>query len=56
LPVGEAAEISAATQAELREFVTHVFDHIAGRVVRAGPFLRIDAAASHLAACCTQLS
>ena len=51
VPVGESAEVSAAVQTALREFVTHVFDHIPGRVVQAGRFLGVDAAGRHLATC-----
>jgi inorganic pyrophosphatase len=51
VPLGEAAEVTPAVQTVLREFVTHVFDHIPGKVVLAGRFLDVNAASTHLAAC-----
>ena len=50
-PAGEAAELTETIRAALVEFVSHVFDHIPGKTVRAGRFLGEDEAHAHLAAC-----
>ncbi len=49
-PCGETEELSAAIQATLADFVSHVFEHIPSKVVRAGQFLDADHAHRHLAA------
>lgn len=35
-PVGEGTSVTASVQRTLTEFVAHVFDHLPGKVVRAG--------------------
>jgi inorganic pyrophosphatase len=50
-PVGEAASITAAVQHALANFVAHVFDHIPGKVIRAGRFLDPAAALRHISSC-----
>jgi inorganic pyrophosphatase len=49
-PVGEPQQITAALEAQLVDFVSHVFEHLPGKVVRAGRFLDAPAALQHLAA------
>jgi inorganic pyrophosphatase len=49
-PIGEDQEITAEIQTALLEFVHHVFDHIPGKVVRAGRFFDADEANRHVLA------
>ena len=50
-PVGETAAITIAVERALSEFVMHVFDHVPGKVIRAGRFLDATAALKHIARC-----
>jgi inorganic pyrophosphatase len=49
-PLGDADEITEEIRATLIDFVSHVFDHIPGKVVRAGRFLDANEANAHLVA------
>ncbi len=50
-PSGEEVEVTAAARSALSEFVSHVFDHIEGKIVQPGRFLDAKVALRHLAAC-----
>ena len=45
---GEVAELDSRTKEMLIEFVSHVFDHIAGKTIRAGNFLGRGAAIDYI--------
>jgi inorganic pyrophosphatase len=49
--INEPMAVDGAVQRQLTEFVTHVFDHIPGRVVRAGRFLGVPEAWELVVAC-----
>jgi inorganic pyrophosphatase len=49
-PLGETAQLTETIQASLIDFVSHVFDHLPGKVVRAGRFLDENEAHRHLVA------
>jgi inorganic pyrophosphatase len=51
---GEHAVVDDNMQGILQEFVTHVFDHLPGKVVKVGRFLGPDEAAKHLKKCVDQ--
>jgi inorganic pyrophosphatase len=42
--VGEQAEVTEEVKVKLTEFVSHVFDHLEGKVVNVGSFLEKEAA------------
>jgi len=42
--VGEQAEVTEEVKNKLTEFVSHVFDHLEGKVVNVGAFLGKEAA------------
>jgi len=46
---GEKQELSSEIKHTLREFVGHVFDHIAGKKIQIGKFLGSEAAMEHVA-------
>ena len=48
-PLGEAEHVTEAVRAALVDFVQHVFEHLPGKVIRAGRFLDADAAHHHIA-------
>jgi inorganic pyrophosphatase len=49
-PAGEESEVTEQIEAALVEFVSHVFDHIDGKHIRAGKFLGQGAALAHIQA------
>jgi inorganic pyrophosphatase len=50
-PAVEAGSVTASVRAALAEFVAHVFDHMPGKVIRAGAFLDSAAALRHIWDC-----
>jgi inorganic pyrophosphatase len=50
-PVGEAAALTPSVERTLSEFVTHVFEHVPDKVIRAGRFLGAEVALAHVARC-----
>ena len=44
----EPVELDDGVEGKLREFISHVFDHIPGKKVRAGNFLGRDAARDYI--------
>jgi inorganic pyrophosphatase len=50
-PVGETGRVTASVRNALAEFVAHVFDHVPGKVIRAGAFLDATAARHHISEC-----
>jgi len=48
-PLGETAALTPAVERALAEFVVHVFDHVPGKVIRAGRFLGAEVALEHIA-------
>jgi hypothetical protein len=47
----EQLELSADVQRVLTDFVSHVFDHIPGRVIRSGRYLGVPEALGLISAC-----
>jgi inorganic pyrophosphatase len=48
VPEGQEGTLTDQTTEALREFVSHVFDHVPGKHIRVGEFLDADAAIAHV--------
>lgn len=47
---GEDMRVDATVQAELTDFVAHVFDHVEGKGIAVGRFLGQEEAVAHISA------